>query len=147
MPIKQSQYFRGNARTPVPVPDRKGEVIEYLFTHTFSEAVNTADILELFPVFSHGRIVGFDFASENLGAITLDFGFMSGTPGSLDATRTVDAALLNDAAAGTPAETSLTALAGIAAIGGTPVSIGLVPSANITAAANKKLHVRIRVAS
>ena len=147
MPIRQTNYFRGNARTPVPLPERKGEVMEYLFTHTFNETVNTADILELFPVFAYGRITGFDFATENLGSVDLTIGLMSGTPGSLDAARTSGSQLINAGAAGTPAATALTALAGLAAIGETPVSIGLVPSANITAGATKRIHIRIRVAA
>jgi hypothetical protein len=147
MPIKQSAYFKGNARTPVPVPHRKGEVIEYLFTHTFTEAVAAADILDLFPVFPYGRIVGFDFAAENIGAINLSIGLMSGNPGSLDSARTVGTQLINAAVSTTPLASTLTQLAALAANGETPVSIGLVPSAEITAAANKKLHLRIRIAS
>lgn len=147
MPIKQSAYFKGNARTPVPVPHRKGEVIEYLFTHTFTETIGTADILELFPVFPYGRIVGFDFAAENVGAINLSIGTMSGASGSLDSARTVGSQLINAAVSTTPLASTLTQLAALAAIGETPVSIGLVPSAEIVAGATKKLHVRIRVAA
>lgn len=147
MPIKQSNYFRGNARTPVPVPHRKGEAIEYLFTHVFTEDVNTTDILELFPVFPNGRITGFDFASENIGTVNLTFGLMSGNPGALDNARTSGNQLLNAAAAATPAPATLLSLAAIPKIGETPVSIGLVPSANITAGGNKRLHIRIRIAA
>ena len=46
MAIKQSKYFKGNARTPVPHPHRKGEVIEYIFTHIIDEVLATTDILE-----------------------------------------------------------------------------------------------------
>lgn len=147
MPIKQSAYFRGNARTPVPVPDRKGQAIEYLFTHTFTEDVNTNDVLELIPVFPYGRITGFDFASENLGAVNLTMGLVSGESGSLDPARTCGSQLLNAAAAGTPAPASLASLAALPAMNEKPVSIGLVPSANIVAGGTKRLHIRIRVAS
>lgn len=147
MAIKQSAYFKGNARTPVPHPARKGEAIEYLFTHTFNETVGAGDVLELFPVFPYGRIVGFDFASENLGAVDLTFGLVTGAVASLDAARTSGSQLLNEAAAGTPAASSLTALAAIPENGDTAVSVGVKVSADVAAAANKKLHVRIRVVS
>lgn len=147
MPIKQSAYFKGNARTPVPHPDRKGIVMEYLFTHVFTEAVATTDILELFPIFPYGKIVGFDFATENVGPINLTLGLMSGTPGELNSARTSGAELINAGAAATPAATSLTAISAIPAIGETPVSLGLKVSNDISAAANNKLHIRIRVVS
>lgn len=149
MSIKQSAYFKGNARTPVPHPARKGEAIEYLFSHTFTEAIGTADILELFPVFPYGRIVGFDFETENVGAIAVDIGLMSGLPGSLDGARTSGDQLIDGVAANAASgrESTLGALAALADMGETPVSIGLKPAAEITAAANKKIHVRIRVIS
>lgn len=149
MSTKQSAYFKGNARTPVPHPHRKGEVIEYLFTHTFSEAVASTDVLELFPVFPYGRIVGFDFDTENVGTIALDIGLMSGTPGDAASERTSGDELIDgvNADASSGKETGLAALAALAAMGETPVSIGVKPASNITAAANKKLHCRIRIAS
>ncbi|WP_126975577.1 hypothetical protein [Frigidibacter oleivorans] len=147
MAIKQSAYFKGNSRTPVPNPHRKGEVIEYMFTHVFAETVAAADILDLFPIFPYGRIVGFDCASENLGAVNLTIGLMSGSPGSLDAARTSGSELVNAGAAGAPATTALTALAALAQNGDTPVSVGLKTSADIVAGATKKLHCRIRVVS
>lgn len=149
MAIKQSAYFKGNARTPVPHPHRKGEVIEYMFTHVFTEALATTDVLELFPIFPYGRIVGFDFTSENVAAVALDIGLMSGTPGSLDAGRTSDDVLIDGvlANATTGIETGLAALAAIAMNGETPVSVGVKTATDIAAGATKKLHVRIRVAS
>ena len=150
MSTKQSAYFKGNARTPVPHPHRKGEVIEYLFTHTFTETVASTDVLELFPIFPYGRIVGFDFETENVGAINVDIGLMSGTPGDATSVRTCGAELANDVAANGAVAVKLTSLALLAALpanGETAVSIGLVPANDITAAANKKLHCRIRIAS
>lgn len=149
MSIKQSAYFKGNARTPVPHPHRKGEVMEYIFTHTFDEAVASTDILDLIPVFPYGKVVGFDFDTENVGAINLDIGLMSGTPGSTDASRTVGAEFIDGVAANAASgkETALSALAALAANGETPVSIGVKPASDITAAANKKLHVRLRIRS
>lgn len=147
MGVKQSNYFKGNARTPVPHPARKGEVIEYMFTHVFAETVATTDILELVPVFPNGRIVGFDFAAENIGAINLTIGLMTGTAGSLADTRTSGAELISAAVSTTPAATTLTALAALAELGDAATSLGLTVSADVTAGATKKLHLRIRVAS
>jgi hypothetical protein len=147
MAIKQSAYFKGNARTPVPHPARKGEAIEYIFTHTFTETVATTDILELIPVFPYGRIVGFDFAAENIGAINLTMGLMSGAAGSLDAARTSGSGLISAAVSTTPLAATLTQLAAIAENGESPVSIGMTCSADITAGSTKKLHIRIRVVS
>lgn len=150
MSTKQSAYFKGNARTPVPHPHRKGEVIEYLFTHTFTETVLAGDVLELFPVFPYGRIVGFDWDTENVGAINVGIGLMTGTPGDATSVRTVGTELASAVAANAVVASKLTgllALAAIPAMGETPVSIGLAPAADITAGSTKKLHVRIRVAS
>jgi hypothetical protein len=147
MAINQSKYFTGNARTPVPHPHRKGEVIEYIFTHIFAVTLATTDILELFPIFPHGRIVGFDFIGEDVGTEALDIGLMSGTPGSLDATRTSTDVLVDGVAANTGAVTSLIELAAIPEVGGTSVSIGVKTATEIAAGSGKKLHVRIRVVS
>lgn len=146
MSIIQSQYFKGNARTPVPHPHRKGEVIEFMFTHTFTETLGTSDVLDLFPIFPYGRIVGFDFICENVGTNALDIGLMTGTPGATDA-RTSDDVLIDGIAANTGGVTSLAALAAIAQNGETPVSIGVKTATEITAGSTKVLHARIRIVS
>lgn len=147
MAIKQSQYFVGNARTPVPHPHRKGEVIKYMFTHTFTEGLDTGDILELFPLFPYGRITGFQFIGENIGTNALDIGLMSGNPGSLDVARTSDDALIDGVAANTGGSTGLIALSALAENGESPVSIGVKTATEITAGATKKLHVLIEATS
>ncbi|GGE24261.1 hypothetical protein SAMN05421774_10865 [Gemmobacter megaterium] len=146
MATKQSTYFKGNARTPIPVPNKAGVVCEVIITHTFTEAVADTDVLELAPLAAGNRILAVDVATENLGAITLDVGFMSGTPGDVESARSCGAELFNDQAAGTPAAKPLIGIVGLA-VAGEHRSIGVVPSAAITPAANKKLHLRLRYAS
>lgn len=147
MGIVQSNYFKGNARTPVADPHRKGETIIAQFTHTFTEALADTDILDLFPLFPYAKIVGFEFESENIGTAALDIGLMSGTPGSKDAARTSGDELADGVAANTSHATGLTALANMAINGDAPVSIGVKTATSITAAANKKLHVRVTLVS
>lgn len=139
----QSDYFKGLSRTPIPVPNKAGVVHEVIVTHTFTENVDTTDVLELVPVAAGVKVLSADVATANLGAITLDIGFMSGTPGDADSVRTSGAELFNDQAAGTPAAMTLAAVTALT-VAGEHRSIGVVPSAEITAAANKKLHLRLR---
>lgn len=143
MATKQSAYFKGLARTPIPVPTKAGVVHEVIITHTFNEAVAATDVLELAPLAAGTKILSADVASANLGAITLDIGFMTGTPGDASSARTCGAELFNDQAAGTPAAMTLAAVVALT-VSGEHRSIGIVPSAEITAAANKKVHLRLR---
>ena len=149
MAIKQSAYFKGNARTPVPHPHRKGETLTFIFTHTFTEALADTDVLELFPIFPYGRIVSFEFTSANIGTAALDIGLMSGDAGSLDAARTSDDVLIDGVAANasTGTKTALADIAAIAMNGETAVSVGVKTATTIAAASNKTLTVLITVVS
>jgi hypothetical protein len=147
MATKQSAFFKGMSRTPVGHPHKAGHTTTYLFTHIFSEDVNTTDVLELFPVIPYGRIVEFTFNSENIAATNFSFGKMSGTVGDKVSARTCGTELASAAAAGTQASATLVALAALAKNGDTAYSIGMVPSANIALGATKKLHVRVQIAS
>lgn len=147
MATKQTAFFKGMARTPVGHPHKAGHTTTYLFTHIFTEDVNTTDILEIFPVMPYGRIVGFDFNSEGIATTNFSFGKMSGTVGDRVSARTVGSELASAAAAGTQASATLLALAALAKNGDTPYSIGMVPSANIALSAAKKLHVRVQISS
>jgi hypothetical protein len=146
MATKQSAFFKGNARSNVPVPNKAGVVCEIIVTHTFTEAVAATDVLELVPLGAGNRILSVDISSENVGAINLGVGFMSGTPGDTDPTRTCGTQLFAAQAANTAAAMTLTNVAGLT-VSNDARSIGVVPAAEITAAANKKLHLRIRYAS
>lgn len=144
MSIKQTAVFKGMARREMPVPHKAGDVQEIILTHTFTEDVNTTDVLELLALPAGLRITHFEYASENHSAVNVNIGFMSGTPGSTDAARTSGAELASAAAlvsTGTP--TGIIALAGIAS-SDAHRSIGLVPAANIVAGATKRIHLKVR---
>ncbi len=147
MSIIMSKFFKGNARASVANPDRKGQVIEHLFTHHFTEALTTADILDLFPVIPYAKITTFEFATENMGTEALDIGLMTGNPGSKDAARTSGDQLIDGVAANAGGSSSLTALANLPANGDTVVSIGVKTATTIAADPTKVLHVRIRMIS
>ena len=147
MAIIQSNFFKGNARTPTADPHRKHETITQMFSHYFTEALTTADILDLFPVFPGAKIVGFEFICENMATEALDIGLMSGTPGSKDAGRTSGDELIDGIAASTGGSTALATLANLAANGDTAVSIGVKTATNIAAGATKALHVKITLVS
>lgn len=144
MAIKQTEFFKGMARRELPVPHKAGDVQEVILTHTFTEAVNTTDVLELFALPAGLRVTHFEFASENQSAANINVGFMSGTPGSTDAARTSGTELVSAAAiVSTGTVTALAALAAISSSDGHR-SIGLVPATNIAAGGTKKLHVKMR---
>lgn len=147
MATVQSAYFTGNARTTLPQPHRKGETLTVLFTHTFNTAVTTADVLELVEIPPYAQIVGFEYASANIGAINVDIGIMSGTPGSTDASRTVGDEIVSAASIGTAAVVGVATLGAIAVNGESKVSIGLQPASNITAAANKTVTIKLTIRS
>ena len=147
MPTKQSKFFKGMARIPVASAHKAGDAQEYAFTHVFTEAVLTTDVLEIFPVFPNGKIVALDWDTENIGAINLNMGFLTGTSGDTVAARTCGSELFSAVAANAAVASKLCPLLTLAPLDPSQEvrSIGLVPAADITAAANKKLHMRIRV--
>lgn len=138
----RSRYTSGMSQTPVPVPNKAGVQHTILVSHTFTEAVNTTDVLDLVSLGSGIRVVGLRMISENVGAINLKVGNMTGTPGSDDAARTCDAAFFSAQAANAEAAVPLATLAGLTPYA-SDVSIGIQPASAITAAANKKLHLLI----
>lgn len=146
MATKQSSYFKGNARKEVATPHQAGIDAVIMHTHVFTEDVAGTDVLDLFPLIPYGKILSVDIASENLGAITLGVGFLTGTPGDKVAVRTCGTELFAAWAVATPASMTLIALSALAKNGDSAKSIGIVPSATITAGATKKLHMRITYA-
>lgn len=144
MATKQTNYFKGNARTPQPVSHKAGDSVVILATHTFAEDVATTDVLELIQYPAGMKLVAFEWNTENISTTTLNFGIMSGAPGDATAVRTCDTALGATAAAGTQGATTLVALQAAAnAVSQENRSIGFVPTAaSITAGATKRLHIR-----
>lgn len=150
MPIVKSKKYVGMQVVDSPIPHRKGETITEIFTHTFTQAVGTGDILELFPVFAGGKIVDFEFETANIGAINLNIGLMTGQAGSNDGGRVCGAELISAVAANaaTGKAATLAALAALqAGVGQADRSIGLVPASNITAAANKTITIKVVIAA
>lgn len=147
MAIKQTKFFKGMARTPVGHPHKAGHTTTHLFTHVFSEAVATTDILELIPLAPGLRVVECTINTENIAATNLTVGLMSGNIGSLDAARTSGNELVAAQVSGTEYSSTLLQLAALAKNGDTAKSLGLKVSADVAAAANKKLHVKLVVAS
>lgn len=89
MSTKQSKAFKGLGRIPQATPHKAGELTAIMFSHTFTDAVTTTDVLELVPMPANMKLVGFDYATENLGVLNLKIGIMSGTTGNLTETRTL----------------------------------------------------------
>lgn len=140
MAIRQTQLMRGNARLPQPTIHKAGVPVTVHHTHTFNEAVNTTDILELFVLPAYAKLEILRINTENLGALNLSLGFMTGTPFSTLDTRTVGSTLFSAVAAGTEIQATAIAL-GNTAPTDADRSVGLVPSVSITPAANKRLHL------
>lgn len=144
MATKQSAYFKGNARKELPIPLQAGMACEVIITHVFTEAVNTTDVLEICPLMPWMKILGAEVIGQNIGATTMDIGYLTGTPGDTDAVRTCGNELFNDQAGNAVGTMTLLAAAGLAKNGDTAKSIGMVPAANIAASASTKLNLRLR---
>lgn len=143
MPTKQSAFFKGNVRKQINDSGKAGVRNSYLFTHEFTEAVATTDVLELFPIPPGAQILDFAVTPVNLAGVTLTAGVMSGESGDPVTVRTCGTELLNAAAAAAPAASTLAAVAGIVPDSGQARSIGFVPGANVPLDATKKLIVRV----
>ncbi|MDP2047564.1 MAG: hypothetical protein Q8K33_01540 [Cypionkella sp.] len=144
MSTKQSAYFKGLARVQMPSPFKVGDGHTVLATHVFTEDVLTTDVLELIPLPPGCRVTGIDFVTENIGAININIGFMSGVSGDAVSVRTCGAEFFSAAAANTPAAAALLSLINAGIASGEIRSIGLVPAANITLGATKKIHTRLQ---
>lgn len=149
MATRQSIFSKGNARREMPQPNAAAEPKIVILSHTFTEVQEIADVLELLPLPPYSRIMGFEYVTENLPAANLTIGFMSGVFGSDDAARTSGSELFNAVAvANTVTQTAaLLPLALLAAVSEAPISIGLKSSAQITPAANRKIHIRLTLAA
>lgn len=129
----------------ITTPDRAGETAEHVFTYTFDKAFTAAtDILELGIFIPFAKIMDVDVADENIAGVNWTIGFMSGDVGSVDPARTSSNEFWNAQAAGTPNRMTLVAIQGLASNGEVGKSIGVKASADIAAAANKKIHLRVR---
>lgn len=142
MAVKRSRFTSGMSQTPVPVPNKAGVKHTIIVSHTFTETVAAADVLDLVSIGPGTRVVGMRVIGENIGAINLKVGNLTGTPGSTDAARTCGSEFFAAQAANAEAAVPLLTLAGLSAYAA-DMSIGIQPAADITAAANKRLHLLI----
>lgn len=140
MATYQTTLFTGVARPVFGNNFRAGSPIILRHTHVFTQTVLAADVLELFTLPAYARVAKFEIISANVGAITATgIGLMTGTPGDTVNARTVGTELIAAGVLNTTLTSTLLQLATLGKIGDSPVSIGLDPAADITAAANKTI--------
>lgn len=146
MAYTSSAYFRANTRLQPPKAQVAGGNALIFHTHVFDKvALNTTDILELFPIPPGARIASISYASENLPAGNMNLGWMSGTPGTPDGARTVGTQFVNGVAhAATDINVALSLLR-LQDRSDTPRSIGMTASVNIGVAANRNITFRIEL--
>ncbi len=145
MATKQTLFFTGVGRPVFGNNFRSGSPIVFRHTHTFLAAVLTTDVLEMFMVPAYAQIKRFEMISANIGAINANVGIMTGTPGDTAAVRTAGAELVSATALNTTILTTLAQRAAFGKIGDSPVSIGLTPASDITAAANKTITFEVEL--
>lgn len=144
MGTKQTTIFSGMARRELPSPHKAGDVQEVIISHTFSAALATTDVLELFALPAGCRFLSFEFAAASIGAINANIGFMTGTPGDAINARTCGSELVSAGSLNTTGtEVAIATLAALSSDSNNR-SIGIVPAADITASSSKKLHLRVR---
>lgn len=87
MAYRASAYFTGNTRLMAPKIQVAGTAAEIFHTHVFNrQALDTVDMLELFPIPPGARITSLSYASENLPLGNLLLGWTTGDVGApLDA--------------------------------------------------------------
>lgn len=142
MAIKKSSFTASNGRRMMHSPYQANVPAVALISHTFTEAVAAADILELAILPPYCRILDLEIVSVGTGAVTADVGFMSGEPGSPDAARTVGAELFSAVTPTTAQRAALATLVGLASTE-TARGIGVKFSGAVAASASTKLHAKI----
>lgn len=130
----------GKRLTSAPIVYEYGQVKCAEFTFTFSAGfVAASDKLELGEIPSDARILSVDAIPANLnGNITI--GVMSGEVGDPDSARTVGSEIFNAQAM---VSSAIRAVPVIAPTVNVRRSIGLTASADIAAAANKTITLRV----
>ena len=146
MAIKKSTYTGTTGRLMLHSPYEAQVPAEAIISHTFTEAVAAADILELAYLPPFCRLLSVDMVTVGTGAVTATVGLMSGEVGSTDPARTSGNEIFN---AVTPTTEQRAALAALVAVepAGVARSIGVRFSGNVAANAATKLHFRIRYAT
>lgn len=142
MAIRKSIITGGMSRRQMPSPYVAHSPVTTIITHTFTEALAAADILELAALPPYCKIVSIEMIGEGTGATTFTVGFMSGDFGSSDPARTSGSELFNAVAASALAQATIPALAALPASDAIR-SIGVRPSATIAANPATKLNFRV----
>lgn len=145
MATKQTLFYTGNARPVFGNNFRSGSPIAFRHTHTFLAAVLSTDVLELFTLPAYAQINRFEMISANVGLINVNVGLMTGTPGDAVTARTAGSELISAAAANTTLLSTLLQRTTFGKVGDSPVSVGLTPAADITAAANKTITFEVEI--
>lgn len=137
MATKQTTLFTGQGRVLLPNNFRAGSPVKFIHTHSFAAtaggALLSTDILELFTWPQFSRFGLFTMISASVGAINVDVGVMTGTPGDTVTARTLGALLIDDGAANTTLVSTLLQRNTVGKNGDSPLSIGLVAASDITA--------------
>jgi len=138
MPIMQSEMARRRETPPTAYVSgaRMVAISSFTFTAAFTAA---ADKLELGMLPAGARVVGASLIGENMGAVNAVAGLMSGEPGDPNDARTVGSQLFAATSVQTAAVSATTLACLTIAPSNVHRAIGVTLSANITAAANKKL--------
>lgn len=142
MAIKKTKYSGSSGRHSLHSPYVARVPAVEIIEHAFTEALTTADILELAIFPPNCRPLSAELLTVGTGAATFTVGFMSGAPFSTDAARTSGSELFSAVTPTTKQEASIAALAALDATG-TPRSIGVKASADIAANAATKIYLRI----
>ncbi len=126
----------------LPRPQTANSTHTARFTYVVSANVAATDIIEIGALPAYARVVDASVVAEGaFGAVTAKVGFMSGTFGSTDDTRTVG----NEFIAAAALDGTIGRLNKIDALlvdaGDADKGIGVQFSAAVTGAATKKIHV------
>lgn len=146
MAIRRTKYTKGYGRENMSSPFYANIEVTELLEHVVTEAIQTADTLELFYLPPDVRITDMRVVTTGTAAATMSMGIMSGDVGSEDATRTTGTELFSGV---TPTTEQRATLAALAAIPGSPEprSVGVRFSAAIPPAAGTRIITMVKYAS
>ncbi len=140
--IRQNEY--GKLKRAVSFPIIAGAVHTLIFEAVLSEGFDASDdIFEIGALHANCKIVGYDLLSANLaGTNLITVGFMSGGIGETHAARTCGNELFDGVTRNTAHEATLAQVVDMPAQDNT-VAIGVKLSVDETAAANKRIMLRL----
>lgn len=144
MAYRGSAFFTGNTRRQAPKMQVSGTQAEIFHTHVFDKlALDTVDMLELFPIPPGARVTQITYASENLPVGNMLLGWTDGEVGAPSNARTSGTQFVN-AVAHSASDINV-ALSVLRLQDKSDVwrSIGMRTSALIGVAANRNITFRI----